>query len=76
MGDLPESKHLADKNYADWKFLMKNFFIDVDLWQITESFSKTEMDKRTLARNNLSIKPTAFVKIKKAKAAKKASESL
>ena len=59
---LPKSKHLDGSNYNEWKFGMKNFLIDAGLWHYIEpregQIIDPDLDKRTLAKINLSLKPS------------------
>ena len=79
-GGLPENKQLNGTNYAEWKFLMKNFLIDAGLWFCIEPNKENvidpELDQRTLAKINLSIKPSASSETRNAKTAKEAWEAL
>ena len=61
-GSLLDSKHLDGSNNNEWEFLMKNFLIDARLWHCIEpregQVIDPDLDKRTLAKMNLSLKPS------------------
>ena len=48
-------------NCGDWKFWMQNFLIDAGLWCCIEPSGTViqDLDKRALAKLNLSLKPSA-----------------
>ncbi|KRY99751.1 hypothetical protein T4B_15572, partial [Trichinella pseudospiralis] len=77
VGGLPESKHLDGTNYSEWKFAMKNYFVDEGLWHCVENKNVDhELDQLALAKINLSIKPCASADVRKAMTAKEAWEKL
>ena len=59
---MPESKHLDGSNYNEWNFWLKSFLIDAGLWHCIEpregQIIDPDLDKRTLAKINLSLKPS------------------
>lgn len=79
VGGLPEARHLeGNKNYADWKFWMKNFLVDAGLWScvVQPSTIDNTTDLRCLAKINLSVKSNVASIIKKCTTAKEAWMSL
>ena len=80
VGGLPENKHLDSENYAEWKFLMKNFLVDAGLWccvkPTTGSIVDPDLDQRALAKINLSLKAAATALTKRCVTASEAWNKL
>ena len=78
IGGLPEIKHLDGPNYGDWKFWMRNFLIDAGLWCCIEPSGTVnlDLDKRALAKINLSLKPSSAKITKRCVTAKDAWAAL